>query len=1454
MGVDYTDWGTESYGGGVVTGSDTTCSEHSKQEYQTITAPEITVSARASYNVAIVSASTSKCQSVGTFDFGTGNELALNQDAGEVYGRMGAYGIIIQIKELSSGQGLKGVELPKSGEDITFNLSLDSTFTYTDENGTSHKLSLSDGTLDSAYTPLIWSFDANLSGSSQQDGRTIPVSTKCADSAPLNKLGSYYNSCYDGGSWSITQNSDGTYTVTVSNCVVNMEQLPYTNQAGNVLSTTPFYNPNNVDNYWEIGTACISAGEMWIVQPFYETDENTPGNTLGTYIVDEYGDGTFTTVLSDTSLMMTTESGNSLAEVTDNSNQAVTGDDRVSQSMAITKPGTISQSIQYIKYDYSAYNDPLTDGCWGTGQDWILAGDNLAIEDWVSHDSAEGGYTGVAYDVLFKFDDAFFEPSSDKSKIVASGVNGGSVTKMYAAKSDMNGWEHNGLNPDEVGYDTEMIYADIDDLVYFSTLEDLEGNGYTCVGVLLQYRGLVTEQMNHIHSYIKGSCKSDVEVDYVYMVTHCCRVWNRQELADASGISLGDILAKTKTEVNALVSQYIPIAAQPDSATPATIDYSNGYPSECYWVNGGEDGVGTQSDNIRNYTKPYYDESGYVSQTEGTLWGDSCLVVGYTSNVTLNVAQTTSNGAEKSSYDMDTNQRTVDYVVQGSIIRNNGTFTTDTTQQTTVTMTVTLPDGLSYLEGSSYIGGTYTSNGEGIQGTVTDGTLLTEDGTVTYTDEYGNEVSVTLTLGTDADGNTTLTYTIAGYTIGSDVTEYLDKIYFSCTIGTAGIEETDVKNNDSLVTSVTIETTEDCNRDFNTENANYAETGILISKNSAISLVKFADQSVVDVGDEMGFTMNVGNNGNSALSIVAVDALPYQGEPASSFSGDVIVTEFSVTSGSTADLDSLTFYYTDSSNYQGITSESITTTTGYSENSYFTDTNDWSELTLTETKTLVCDNEDIDHTHTDADCYEVSYVATWDVSDDFKPTAIVAVGTLAANTTLKMHITILLPDAKEGEYITNTLSRGNLSSTARCRTVNRTLSGLAWIDVDGDGYQDSDELTISDVRVALLKLKDGLDDTDSSVVNKIENYEAVCYTDTMTAIVIKTGQQIDVLRATGVTDPTYITTYTEGNYLFKNLSAGTYAVKFYTSEDDTGSFRFIDESTGEIYWSSPQNEGTDDTKDSDAEGIYIDSANAQSEGLQYTLIAGIEMPEASELEYATYSSPNHDSGVYKPVKRLRVVKYVYANDEENEPIPSEYKFLIDIDRVSGDDEVTVLDDYTTFALGTTEDISRYIDLDGEKGGTTFKLEEIVPMEYSLEEMIWIDTPETETEQKALTALLTADNGGKLASQVLSSYNYGTVNDSKVTIYPGDDITVILTNQPAHTSYFHHTASVTNSNTTKGTSGFGSIEDYDEDTDSESTASVTTLSMADVKIVALVDYRTMKRRMDDQEGGDWNEAI
>ena len=76
---------------------------------------------------------------------------------------------------------------------------------------------------------------------------------------------------------------------------------------------------------------------------------------------------------------------------------------------------------------------------------------------------------GVAYDYLAKFDDAFFAIEK------ASGITGAKI--LYGAKPDKTGWNHQGKQPDEDGYDTEMMQATADDLIFFSSLEELENEG-----------------------------------------------------------------------------------------------------------------------------------------------------------------------------------------------------------------------------------------------------------------------------------------------------------------------------------------------------------------------------------------------------------------------------------------------------------------------------------------------------------------------------------------------------------------------------------------------------------------------------------------------------------------------------------------------------------------------------------------------------------------------------------------------------------------------------------------------------------------------------------------------------------------------------------------------------------------------------------------------------------------
>lgn len=123
--------------------------------------------------------------------------------------------------------------------------------------------------------------------------------------------------------------------------------------------------------------------------------------------------------------------------------------------------------------------------------------------------------------------------------------------------------------------------------------------------------------------------------------------------------------------------------------------------------------------------------------------------------------------------------------------------------------------------------------------------------------------------------------------------------------------------------------------------------------------------------------------------------------------------------------------------------------------------------------------------------------------------------------------------------------------------------------------------------------------------------------------------------------------------------------------------------------------------------------------------------------------------------KLRIKKTVEQNGLENEPIDSSYKFVIQV----LDSKGAV---YTQTALGNGEESGAILVIP-PKEGQIFSIAEIVPMEYTMSRM----------ESEPADALSGAENG------------------DKVTVKPGDDILVILTNTPDHESYFHHTASVTN---------------------------------------------------------------
>ncbi|MFR5068638.1 MAG: hypothetical protein ACLTE2_01435 [Eubacteriales bacterium] len=55
-----------------------------------------------------------KMNSVGTYDFSTGNGTASNQDAGSVYGRLLDFGVGLRMKAVDSNKGMKGFYVPET--------------------------------------------------------------------------------------------------------------------------------------------------------------------------------------------------------------------------------------------------------------------------------------------------------------------------------------------------------------------------------------------------------------------------------------------------------------------------------------------------------------------------------------------------------------------------------------------------------------------------------------------------------------------------------------------------------------------------------------------------------------------------------------------------------------------------------------------------------------------------------------------------------------------------------------------------------------------------------------------------------------------------------------------------------------------------------------------------------------------------------------------------------------------------------------------------------------------------------------------------------------------------------------------------------------------------------------------------------------------------------------------
>ncbi|MDO4548975.1 MAG: SH3 domain-containing protein, partial [Clostridia bacterium] len=680
--------------------TDGECPTHGFDEVKSFTPEIVTVTSQVRMNVEIVEKTQNESTTFHTFDFSQGNG-ALNMDAdpNTVVGKQLRYGIMVQLRNANSSDGMKGMEIP-DGDTLTFDINLGAT--YTPLKGSEYDIN---GTV---YAPLAWALGENENVQDTWHGRSPLASTSISGAieyrtnvAPTNRTGTIEGgdrSCLNGGDWSVSQTGKSTYTVTVSGIEIDLDQIPNSN-----------IDSSTGGEYEKKGIAVISAGQLVVVQPVIVNNVNIINAGMGTAT-----NGAIVTIVSDSNLSFTYKDASGEQQTLSNDDQTVKTDDRsgntttVGSSRGTFEPTCVWTSApieNYVGWNKGIYDTSGTStGFLNKGGDATTAGHTIGLLLGMDHNNtadSDGGEI-VAAKLLGKFDATAVTPTGnvtyrDTSTSTFEGAAAGFEYKvLYATKPNGENWTD----------DDEMKSAKMTDLVYYESMDKIP-SGHVCVAVLVEAlpEDGDTSKINGSRQLpganIEMKVKEDVEGYELYMCTPHIISWNKSNY-DVVG---GNIPSLINTPIS------LPTAE------------SNWNPDE--------------------FQKGSIDSDGVFSGTVGTYqYGDSFYVMEAKSTIKKEVVQQ-ENGNSKSTFDLDSDQRVVDYklsVTTGSVYSGDDM----TGVYTDVEVYDILPKGLTYIPGSMYYGGTYTQNPTpGRQGTITGGEQITPE-SVTLKEDGTTEIKYTI--------------------------------------------------------------------------------------------------------------------------------------------------------------------------------------------------------------------------------------------------------------------------------------------------------------------------------------------------------------------------------------------------------------------------------------------------------------------------------------------------------------------------------------------------------------------------------------------------------------------------------------------------------------------------------------------------------------------------------------
>ena len=956
------------------------------------TPKDVTVSAKLNLNVRMVNYGN---VDRGVFDFSSGAANAPNRTEGKVTGLGLGIALVTEMRWPDRTKGLKGLEAP-SGR-ITYRLRLSNQYSDDTKTGTKHPM-------ERRWQPLLYDY-GHIDNEDSKYGRTFAWMGDLRYQAPgvADRADGYEKVARGNTTITTTTGGQGT-VVTVSFDGYDTSVFPIHNKLNGT------HNKCSTD-YMTSDCSTMQVGAIHTDVLQFITPTSRDGRTVAQY----YGnvDQTANITMDDMGLTATGVSGDRLDTAEDNSNQASTGDDHAGSATTVRISGTYSTRIRYTHWsNEKSWNDAGTSGDWtqpdyGNGSDSLIQGSKLRLQ--IGHNiiiNSEGDAEVMGMG-LVKFDPNTIEPVDDTPDSqptipmyvwtwgARAAKRGNAIPYWYAVKKDGTNWKDY----------REQRDTKISGLDYYPTLNEAKRHG-TIVGMLFEDHNTVDPTGTSFNRTftplvsLPARILDTARIGTVTPIVAETAYWTRNSLARTANLN-----------ADASNTQW---QQWSDSLATRLPEYANSVKPDLTY----------SGDTYRPAT---FDDNGVYQggDTADFLKGDSLYIAGETPHIAKQVEQTNEAGNVKTVYDLDKEQRTVDWKLTAtadtSTTTDGGQYTTD------YIITDTLPKGLTYVDGSMTVGGQYTQHTPD-KGTVPGGT------------------PVTPTIVVNKDGTTTMTIRVNGARADSGTQTV---IHYSTTIGDASDPDHDVRNNDSFTNHATIQSKRNMAPPLSSK-AQTADATVRVSRTRASSLATRADPLLSDIERPLGFRNMLGNfSKDEKIDPYAVDVMPYKGLNQSNYHGDYTLAGLTVKAGAGASMNGVKVYFTTDPKWRNVDATKITRE----------QVTQWTEATVNATTGKV----------TIPDGY--SKPVAWAFTSPSLP----------ANARYDFSLSIKPTSNKAADSYVNRWTDGDNTVDAVTQVVERKVNGVAWFDTNHDGIrQDSDRL-LADVTVTLV---DGNGRTVTSVNGK----------------------------------------------------------------------------------------------------------------------------------------------------------------------------------------------------------------------------------------------------------------------------------------------------------------------------------------------------------------------------------